>query len=127
MVSQWQASYFPLPQSGDTVTMKVSKHGLLAGASIVVTGLTGGVDANGTHTVLSVVDEDTFTFKLNYMVITGTLNPDATGTLPYAGILGGAPYWQDPAGGTIIQWSGNPNNWWTIIEPTPSWVCIMGF
>jgi hypothetical protein len=113
-------------QSGDTVTMKVSKHGLLAGASIVVTGLTGGVDANGTHTVLSVVDEDTFTFKLNYMVITGTLNPDATGTLPYAGILGGAPYWQDPAGGTIIQWSGNPNNWWTIIEPTlpgfASWV-----
>jgi hypothetical protein len=113
-------------QSGDTVTMKVSKHGLLAGASIVVTGLTGGVDANGTHTVLSVVDEDTFTFKLNYMVITGTLNPDATGTLPYAGIFGGAPYWQDPAGGTIIQWSGAPNNWWTIIEPTlpgfASWV-----
>ena len=114
-------------QSGDTVTMKVSKHGLLAGASIVVTGLTGGVDANGTHTVLSVVDEDTFTFKLNYMVITGTLNPDATGTLPYAGIFGGAPYWQDPAGGTIIQWIGAPDNWWIIIEPTPpagfaSWV-----
>lgn len=113
-------------QSGNTVTMKISKHGLLAGASIVVTGLTGGVDANGTHTVFSVVDEDTFTFKLNYMVITGTLNPDATGTLPYNGIFGGTPYWRDPAGGTSILWSGYPNNCWTIIEPTlpgfASWV-----
>ena len=104
-------------QSGDTVTMKIRKHGLLAGASIVVTGLTGGTDANGTHTVLSVVDEDTFTFKLSYMVITGTLTPDATGTLPYAGLFGNTPYWEEPAGGTIIQWS-SADNWWTIIEPT---------
>ena len=112
-------------QSGDTVTMKVRKHGLLAGASIVVTGLTGGTDANGTHTVLSVVDEDTFTFKLSYMVITGTLTPDATGTLPYAGLNSGFPEWQEPAGGTLIQWSPT-DNWWTIIEPTnpgfASWV-----
>lgn len=112
-------------QSGDTVTMKVRKHGLLAGASIVVTGLTGGTDANGTHTVLSVVDKDTFTFKLSYMVITGTLNPDATGTLPYAGLNLGFPEWQEPAGGTLIQWSP-ADNWWTIIEPTnpgfASWV-----
>jgi hypothetical protein len=112
-------------QSGDTVTMKIRKHGLLAGASIVVTGLTGGTDANGTHTVDSVVDEDTFTFKLSYMVITGTLNPDATGTLPYAGLNLGFPEWQEPAGGTLIQWSP-ADNWWTIIEPTnpgfASWV-----
>ena len=40
-------------QSGTTVTMSVRDHGLVAGTSVVVAGLTGGTPANGTFTVLS--------------------------------------------------------------------------
>jgi hypothetical protein len=40
-------------QSGTTVTMSVREHGLAAGTSVVVAGLTGGTPANGTFTVLS--------------------------------------------------------------------------
>lgn len=40
-------------QSGTTVTMSVREHGLVAGTSVVVAGLTGGTPANGTFTVLS--------------------------------------------------------------------------
>jgi hypothetical protein len=40
-------------QSGTTVTMQVREHGLTAGTSVVITGLTGGTPANGTFTVLS--------------------------------------------------------------------------
>jgi hypothetical protein len=40
-------------QSGTTVTMRVREHGLTAGTSVVIAGLTGGTPANGTFTVLS--------------------------------------------------------------------------
>jgi hypothetical protein len=40
-------------QSGTTVTMSVREHGLAAGTSVVIAGLTGGTPANGTFTVLS--------------------------------------------------------------------------
>jgi hypothetical protein len=40
-------------QSGTTVTMQVREHGLTAGTSVVIAGLTGGTPANGTFTVLS--------------------------------------------------------------------------
>jgi hypothetical protein len=50
-------------QSGTTtVTMSVKDHGLLAGAQITIAGLTGGTPANGTFTVVSVTDQDTFTY-----------------------------------------------------------------
>lgn len=50
-------------QSGSTtVTMRVRDHGLTAGDSIVVSGLTGGVAADGPFTVLSVTDKDVFTY-----------------------------------------------------------------
>lgn len=45
-----------------TVTTSVKDHGLLAGAQIVVAGLTGGTPANGTFTVVSVTGQDTFTY-----------------------------------------------------------------
>ena len=45
-----------------TVTMSVRDHGLLVGTSITIAGLTGGVPANGTFLVASVVDPDTFTY-----------------------------------------------------------------
>lgn len=44
------------------VTMSVREHGLLAGASITIAGLTGGTPPNGTYVVASVTDKDTFTF-----------------------------------------------------------------
>jgi hypothetical protein len=44
------------------VTMNVRDHGLLVGASIVISGLTGGTPPNGTYVVATVVDQDTFTF-----------------------------------------------------------------
>ena len=49
-------------QAVNTVTVTLKNHGLLAGASIVIAGLTGGTPANGTFTVASVVDADTFTY-----------------------------------------------------------------
>ena len=49
-------------QSGTTVTMNVREHGLIAGASVTIAGLTGGTPANGTFTVVSVTDQDIFTY-----------------------------------------------------------------
>ena len=45
-----------------TVTMSVRDHGLLAGTSITIAGLTGGTPANGTFSVSSVVDKDIFQY-----------------------------------------------------------------
>ena len=44
------------------VTMSVREHGLLAGASVTIAGLTNGTPPNGTYVVASVTDKDTFTF-----------------------------------------------------------------
>ena len=48
--------------SAFTVTMRVRDHGLTVGDSIVVSGLTGGVEANGTFAVVTVTDKDVFTY-----------------------------------------------------------------
>ena len=48
--------------SAFTVTMRVTDHGLTVGDSIIVSGLTGGVPANGTFTVVTVTDKDVFTY-----------------------------------------------------------------
>jgi len=42
--------------------MSVREHGLLAGTSITIAGLTGGTPPNGTFSVLAVSDPDTFTY-----------------------------------------------------------------
>jgi hypothetical protein len=44
------------------VTMKVREHGLTVGASVVIAGLTSGTPPNGTFTVATIVDQDSFTF-----------------------------------------------------------------
>jgi hypothetical protein len=51
-------------QSGTTVTMNVREHGLVAGTSITVAGLTHAtlVPANGIFTVLAVSTQDQFTY-----------------------------------------------------------------
>ena len=52
-------------QSGTTtVTMNVKDHGLLAGATVTIAGLTGGTPANGTFTVLAspAPTQDTFAY-----------------------------------------------------------------
>lgn len=49
-------------QSGTTVTMSVREHGLVAGASVTIAGLTGGTPANGIFTVVSVTNQDIFTY-----------------------------------------------------------------
>jgi hypothetical protein len=48
--------------SAFTVTMRVRDHGLTVADSIVVSGLTGGVPANGTFAVVSITDKDVFTY-----------------------------------------------------------------
>jgi hypothetical protein len=48
--------------SAFTVTMRVKDHGLTVGDSIVVSGLTVGVPANGTFAVVTVTDKDVFTY-----------------------------------------------------------------
>jgi hypothetical protein len=45
-----------------TVTMNVRDHGLTAGTSVVIAGLTGGTPPNGTFTVASVINKDSFTY-----------------------------------------------------------------
>ena len=51
-------------QSGTTVTMNVREHGLIAGASVTIAGLTHAtlVPANGVFTVLAVSTQDQFTY-----------------------------------------------------------------
>jgi hypothetical protein len=51
-------------QSGTTVTMNVREHGLVAGTSITIAGLTHAtlVPANGVFTVLAVSTQDQFTY-----------------------------------------------------------------
>ena len=51
-------------QSGTTVTMNVREHGLVAGTSVTIAGLTGGTPANGTFTVLAspAPTQDTFAY-----------------------------------------------------------------
>lgn len=49
-------------QTTTVVTMSVREHGLLVGTDITITGLTGGVPANGTYAVTEVVDADTFKY-----------------------------------------------------------------
>ena len=44
------------------VTMRVREHGLTAGSSVVIAGLTGGTSPNGTFSVATIVDQDSFTF-----------------------------------------------------------------
>jgi hypothetical protein len=44
------------------VTMKVREHGLTVGASVVIAGLTSGTPPNGTFTIATIVDQDSFTF-----------------------------------------------------------------
>jgi hypothetical protein len=44
------------------VTMKVREHGLTVGASVVIAGLTGGTSPNGTFSVATIVNQDSFTF-----------------------------------------------------------------
>lgn len=51
-------------QSGNTVTMNVREHGLVANASVTIAGLTHAtlVPANGVFTVLAVSTQDQFTY-----------------------------------------------------------------
>jgi hypothetical protein len=44
------------------VTIRVREHGLTAGSSVVIAGLTSGTPPNGTFTVATIVDQDSFTF-----------------------------------------------------------------
>lgn len=44
------------------VTMRVREHGLTAGSSVVIAGLTSGTPPNGTFTVATIIDQDSFTF-----------------------------------------------------------------
>jgi hypothetical protein len=49
-------------QLGTVVTMNVREHGLIVGTDITVVGLTGGDSPNGTFSVNTVVNNDTFTY-----------------------------------------------------------------
>jgi len=44
------------------VTVNLREHGLIVGALITITGLTGGTPPDGDYAVATVVDQDTFTF-----------------------------------------------------------------
>lgn len=71
-------------QSTSTVTMRVKDHGLTAGDSVIVSGLTGATSANGTFTVSTVIDKDVFTYTfatsqtVTFVVTDAVLKADFT-------------------------------------------------
>lgn len=90
-------------QSGTTVTMQVREHGLTAGTSVVIAGLTGGTPANGTFTVLSsglTQDQFQYTFTTSQTQTFGvtaatmtdgfTLSPGGAYTQPQTFIVTGS-------------------------------------
>ena len=70
--------------SAFTVTMRVKDHGLTVADSIVVSGLTGGVEPNGTFAVVTVTDKDVFTYTfttsqtVTFVVTDAVLKADFT-------------------------------------------------
>ena len=107
-------------QSGATVTMRVKDHGLSVGDVITISGLTGGSPpANGTYSVATVPTKDSFTYGgLATMVITGTLNPNATGNYPFLEFdATGAARFRKTASTNEIYWD-DTNSRWTILMPT---------
>jgi hypothetical protein len=89
-------------QSGTTVTMQVREHGLTAGTSVVIVGLTGGTPANGTFTVLSsglTQDQFQYTFTTSQTQVFGvtaatmtdgfTLSPGGAYTQPQTFVSSG--------------------------------------
>ena len=58
------------------VTMSVREHGLIAGTSITISGVTGGTPPNGTYTVASVTSQDTFTFVASGISTSTTFTVD---------------------------------------------------
>lgn len=107
-------------QSGATVTMRVRDHGLTLGDVIIVSGLTSGSPpANGTFSVISITDKDVFTYGgLATMVVTGTLNPDATGNYTFLEFdATGAARFRRAANNNEIYWD-DTNLRWTILMPT---------
>jgi hypothetical protein len=80
-------------QSGTTVTMNVREHGLVAGTSITVAGLTHAtlVPANGTFTVLAVSTQDQFTYTFTTsQTVTSFVVSSATITDGFTMSAGGA-------------------------------------
>jgi len=80
-------------QSGTTVTMNVREHGLVAGTSITVAGLTHAtlVPANGTFTVLAVSTQDQFTYTFTTsQTVTSFGVSSATATDGFTMSAGGA-------------------------------------
>ena len=75
-------------QSGTTVTMRVREHGLAAGTSVVIAGLTGGTPANGTFTVLSgaglTQDQFQYTFATNQTQTFGVTTATMTGGFTFS-------------------------------------------
>ena len=60
------------------VTMNVREHGLVAGASVTIAGLTGGTtQPNGTYAVASVSGQDTFTFIASGISVSTTFTTTA--------------------------------------------------
>jgi hypothetical protein len=52
-------------QNATSVTVTATSHGLSVGERITIAGLTGGVPANGTFVVASVIDANKFTYKFD--------------------------------------------------------------
>ena len=75
---EWYPNGRPILSASRTtteVTMSVKSHGLVAGDTIVVSGLTGTAPPNGTFTVLSVSSKDVFIF--NYASAGGAITATA--------------------------------------------------
>ena len=63
--------------AGNIVTIRMREHGLVAGTSITVAGITGGTPPNGTQTVGTVTGQDTFQITVTGAAQNVTFNVDA--------------------------------------------------
>jgi hypothetical protein len=76
------------------VTMGVRDHGLTAGSSVVIDGLTSGTPPDGTYTVASVIDKDTFTFTASGISTSTTFGVTSATMTDGFTLSPGGPYTQ---------------------------------
>jgi len=56
------------------------------------------------------------------LIVSGTLDPDATGTYLYRGYFNGKPFWEHASGGWFVYWSDSAGHWIILGATTdPYW------
>ena len=116
---EWHPNGRPILSAGSdataspntVVTMNVREHGLVAGDSVIIAGLTGGsTRPNGTYVVVSVSSQDVFTFKASGISTSTTFTTTAATIISGFTLSPGGAYTQPQtflsSGGGVTVSSG---------------------